>query len=173
MVSAATPQTTKQTPLRQQEDCCAGKPLSDEMFTSVDASVTRPRSSNQSERSQNPFEISSPTPTSISSSFPYLKVSGLTPEQQERLRIRLCVESEDIVLKFGHLHSRVYESLCQRNVPVDKLVTHLLSLGVFDPVYKGSQKPALQPSSKSFRLQEVSKKCCTLLKTMFPFSTIM
>ena len=144
MVSAATPQTTKQTPLRQQEDCCAGKPLSDEMFTSVDASVTRPRSSNQSEISQNPFKISSPTPTSISSSFPYLKVSGLTPEQQERLRIRLCVESEDIVLKFGHLHSRVYESLCQRNVPVDKLVAHLLSLGVFDPVYKGSQKPALQ-----------------------------
>ena len=45
--------------------------------------------------------------------------------------------------KFWRLHSRVYESLCERSVPVDKLVTHLLSLGAFDPVYKGSQKPAL------------------------------
>ena len=88
------------------------------------------------------LEAGSPPPTH--NSFPYLKVNGLTPEQQERLKTRLCVESEDIVHKFWRLHSRVYESLCERNVPVDKLVTHLLSLCAFDPVYKGSQKPALQ-----------------------------
>ena len=140
---AAAPQTTKQTPFRKQEDC-ASKPMSDEVL-SEDASVNPgPRSSTQSDRPQNPLETGSPTPTSIACSFPYLNVSGLTPEQQEGLRIRLCVESEDIVHKFGHLHSRIYESLYQRNVPVDKLVTHLLSLGAFDPVYKDSQKPVLQ-----------------------------
>ena len=85
------------------------------------------------------------------SSFPYLQESGLTPEQQEGLSIRLCVESEDIVRKFGRLHSRVYESLCERNVPVDKLVTHLLSLGALDPVYKDSQKPALHYFSQELR----------------------
>ena len=72
------------------------------------------------------------------------KYVDLTPEQQEELKIRLCIESEEIVHKFWHLHSRVYESLCERKVSVDKLVTHLLSLHAFDPVYKDSQKPALQ-----------------------------
>ena len=148
--------------MRNQEDSCASKPLSHDVFTSKGATVSPgPISTTQSEETQaghpipptppatseetqRPLETGSPTPTSITSSFPYLKVSGLTPEQQEGLRIRLCVESEDIVCKFGHLHSRVYESLCERNVPVDKLVTHLLSLGAFDPVHKESQKPALQ-----------------------------
>ena len=46
--------------------------------------------------------------------------------------------------KFWCLHSRVYRSLRERNVPVDKLVANLLFLGAFDPVYKDSQKPALQ-----------------------------
>ena len=105
----------------------------------------------QSEETQNPLETGSPTPTSTSSSFPYLKVSGLTPEQQEGLSIRLCVESEDIVHKFWCLHSRVLKSLCEQNVSVDKLVAHLLSLRAFDPVYKDSQKPALQTFFQELR----------------------
>ena len=117
----------------------------------VFASTNGPSSSTESEETQNPLEAGSLTPTSTSSSFPYLKVTGLTPEQQEGLRIRLCVESEDIVHKFGHLHSRVYESLCKRNVPVDNLVTHLLSLGAFDPVHKDSQKPVLQTFFQELR----------------------
>ena len=117
----------------------------------VFASANGPSSSTQSEETQNSLETGSLTPTSTSSSFPYLKVTGLTPEQLEGLRIRLCVESEDIVRKFGHLHSRVYESLCKRNVPVDKLVTHLLSLGAFDPVHKDSQKPVLQTFFQELR----------------------
>ena len=122
------------------------------MFTSESATVSPgPISPTQSEETQRPLETGSPTPTSITISFPYLKVSGLSLEQQERLRIRLCVESEDIVSKFGHLHSRVYESLCERNVPVDKLVTHLLSLGAFDPVHKESQKPALETFFQELR----------------------
>ena len=45
--------------------------------------------------------------------------------------------------KFWSLQSRIYESLRERNVTVDKLVTHLLSLHALDPVYKNSQKPVL------------------------------
>ena len=122
------------------------------MFTSEGATTSSgPISPTQIEEAQRPLATDSPTPTSITSSFPYLKVSGLSLEQQEGLRIRLCVESEDIVRKFGHLHSRVYESLCERNVPVDKLVTHLLSLGAFNPVHKESQKPALQTFFQELR----------------------
>ena len=139
MGSATASQTTKKPTFRsQEENLCVSEPTSDEVFTSEGATVSPgPISTTQSketqagppipptppttsEESQNTIKTGSPT--SITSSFPYLKVSGLSPEQQEGLRIRLCVESEDIVRKFGHLHSRVYESLCERNVPVDKLV---------------------------------------------------
>ena len=49
------------------------------------------------------------------------------------------------------MHSRVYESLHQRNVPVGRLVVHLLSLGAFDPVTKDSQKPVLQTFSQQLQ----------------------
>ena len=154
VVSAVTTQTTKKAPFRSQEDSCAIKTTSDNVLTSEGASVSPgPSSLTQSEEIQKTLEVGPPTPptTGTTSSFPYLKVSALSPEQQEGLRIRLCVESEDIVHKFWHLHSRVYKSLCERNVPVDKLVAHLLSLHAFDPVYKDSQKPALQPFIKKLR----------------------
>ena len=144
MGSATASETTMKPPLRSQEDSCVSEPL-----TSKGATVSPgPISTTQGEETQNANKTG---PTSVTSSFSYLKVSGLSPEQQEGLRIRLCVESEDIVRKFGHLHSRVYESLCKRNVPVAKLVAHLLSLRAFDPVYKDSQKPALQSFIKELR----------------------
>ena len=143
--SATASQTTKKPPFRSQEDLCVSEPPSDKVFTSKDTTVSPgPISTTQSEETQNPIKTGSPTPTSTTSSFPYLKVSGLTPDQQEGLRIRLCVESEDMVHKFWRFHSRIYESMRERNVPVDRLVAHLLSLRAFNPVYKDSQKPALQ-----------------------------
>ena len=152
MGSATASQTTKKPPFRSPEDSCVSEPPSDEVFTSEGATVSPgPISTTQSEETQNPIKTGSLTPISTTSSFPYLKVSGLTPEQQERLRIRLCVESEDIMDKFWHLHSRVYESLREQNIPVDRLVAHLLSLRAFDPVYKDSQKPALQSFFQELR----------------------
>ena len=74
----------------------------------------------------------------------WLDVSGLTPEQKQELRSRLRVESQDIVFKFQQLLSTVYESLCEWKFCVSRLVTHLLSLGAFDPVSKHSQKPLLK-----------------------------
>ena len=98
MCSAATSETTKKTPLRSQEDLCASEPPTDEVFTSQGAPVSHgPISTIQGEKTQNPIKTGSTIPTFTTSSFPYLKVSGLTPEQQEGLSIRLCVESEDIV----------------------------------------------------------------------------
>ena len=113
------------------------------MFSSGGASVS-PRKESQSFY----FDHNCQSPTS---SFPYLNVSELTPEQKERLKIRLCVESEDIVRKFAHLRSRVYESLCVQNISVSKLVTHLLSLGALDPVSKECQKPLFLTYSQELR----------------------
>ena len=142
------------------------------MLTSEGASVSPgPSSLTQGEETQKTLEVGSPTPptTGTTSSFPYLKVSALSPEQQEGLRIRLCVESEDIVHKFWHLHSRVYKSLCERNVPVDKLVAHLLSLHAFDPVYKDSQKPALQPFIKELRSAKSIEDVLFIIRDYFSF----
>ena len=169
VVSAAASQT-KQTLFRSQEDSCASTQTSDEVFTSQGASVSPgPNFNAQSEETQKPVETGSLTLTSTTSLFPYLKVSGLTPEQKEELRIRLCVESEDMVHKFWHLHSRVYESLRQRNVPVDRLVAHLLSLRAFDPVYKDSQKPAFQTFFQALQNAGSIEKVLFIIKDYFSF----
>ena len=152
-MGSATASQTKKPPIRsQEEDSCVSEPPSGEVFTSKGATVSpRPSSTTEGEETQNPLQTGSSTPTSTTSSFPYLKLSGLSPEQQEGLRIRLCVESEDIMHKFWRLHSRVYESLRKQNIPVGRLVAHLLSLHAFDPVYKDLQKPALQSFIKELR----------------------
>ena len=136
------------------------------MFTSEGTSATpRPSSSPQNDKPQNPpfgcgcgkctfysyIESGCPNPIPSASSFPCLDFSELTHEQQQELRARLRVESENIMIKFQHLFSTIYESLCAQNIPVNKLVTHLLSLGTFDPVYKGSQKPMFQTFFKELR----------------------
>ena len=169
VVSAAA-QTIKQTPFKNQEDSSATKPTSEDMLTFKDASVNLgPNSSTKIEQCQKPLETGSPSSSFTTSSFPYLNTSGLTPEQQERLKIRLCVESEDIERKFWHLHSRVYESLRERNVPVDRLVTHLLSLRAFDPVSKESQKPLLQTFFRELRSARSIEEVLWVIKDYFSF----
>ena len=162
MGSATASQTTEKPPFRSQKESCVSEPL-----TSKGATVSPgPISTIQGEETQNTIKTG---PTSVTSSFPYLKVSGLTPEQQEGLSIRLCVESEDIVHKFWRLHSRVYESLRKQRVPVDRLVAHLLSLHAFDPVYKGSQKPALQSFIKELRSAESIEDVLFNIRDYFSF----
>ena len=170
VVSAAASQTTKQTPFRNQEDLCTSKLKSNDVFTLEDASVNSgPSSSTQTEETQELLDTHSPTRTSTICSFPCLKVCGLTPKQQEELQIRLSIESEEIVHKFWHLHSRVYESLCARKISVDKLVTHLLSLHAFDPVYKDSQKPALQTFFQDLQNAGSIEKVLYIIKDCFLF----
>ena len=167
VVSARALQATKQSPFSKQDT----SKLSENVFTSEDASVSLgPSSTTQSEKTQRPLQTGSLITTSTTSSFPYLKrVSGLTPEQQEGLRIRLCVESEDIMHKFWHLHSRVYQSLREQNVPVDMLVAHLLTLHAFDPVYKDSQKPTFQSFFQELRSAGSIEDVLFIIRDYFSF----
>ena len=143
---------------------------SDDELTSAGVSPG-PSCTNQSEETQAgpPIPTTPPTPPTTTSSFPYLKESGLTPEQQEGLSIRLCVESEDIIRKFWRLHSRVYESLRQRDVPVERLVVHLSSLGAFDPVSKDSQRPVLQTFSQKLQNAKSIENVLLAIKDYFSF----
>ena len=165
--STAASQTVKQTPFRKQEDLCtrgqedlcAHNVASDDVFTFKGASGSPgPSSPSQRDRSQRPsfgcgcgnctfhsyIENGCPDPIPKTSSFPCLNVSGLTAEQQRKLRCRLRIESQEIMFKFQQLFSTVYKSLREQKVPIDALVTHHLSLGALDPVSKQSQKPLLQ-----------------------------
>ena len=71
--------------------------------------------------------------------------------------------------KFQHLFSTVYESLRARNIPVDRLVTHLLSLRAFDPVVKGSQKPLLQTFSKKLQNAGSIERVLFIIRAYFSF----
>ena len=115
-----------------------------------------PRSSNQTQKL---LETGSPNP---SSSFQYQQ--SVNSRRDSELG---CVESKDTVDKFWCLHSRVYNSLCERNVPVEKLVTYLLPFHVFDPVCEDSQKPALQTFFQKLRNVGSIETCFTLFETPF------
>ena len=73
------------------------------------------------------------------------------------------------MFKFQHLFSTIYESLCARCIPVDKLVTHLLSLGAFDPVYQDSQKPVFQTFYKELQTAESIEKVLWVIRDYFSF----
>ena len=128
MIAAATPQTSKQAPIRSQ-DSCTSRTVSDDVFTSEGASVSpRHSSSTQSEGSQKPpfgcgcgkctffsfIESGCPNPIPSARAFPYLDLSGLTHEQRETLTSRLRFESRDIMFKFEHVKSVAMRSLMRR-----------------------------------------------------------
>ena len=192
VVSAS--QTIKQTPFREQEDLCtrgqedscARNVASDDVFTSEGASGSPgPSSRRQRDRSQRPsfgcgcgncnctfhsyIENGCPHPIPKTSSFPCVDVSGLTPEQQRKLRSRLRVESQEIMFKFQQLLSIVYKSLCEQKVSVDTLVTHLLSLGALDPVSKQSQKPLLQTYFQELQSAESIEDVLWVIRDYFSF----
>ena len=48
------------------------------------------------------------------------------------------------MLKFQHVVSVAMKSLMRRGVTVDELVSHLMTLGTFEPVKKEAQMPLLQ-----------------------------
>ena len=154
------------------------------MFTSEGASVSpRCSSSSQSEGSQKPpfgcgcgkctlfsyMESGCPTPVPSASSFPYLDLSGLTQEQKQKLQSRLRVESEEIMKKFWHFFSTVYESLRTQDIPVERLVTHLLTLRAFDPVTKGSQKPLFQTFRKKLQNAKTIGEVIWIIEDYFSF----
>ena len=52
---------------------------------------------------------------------------------------------------------------------MDKLVTHLLCLGTFDPVYKHSQKPTLQTFFNELRNAESIEDVLFIISDYFSF----
>ena len=180
MIAHATPQMSKQS----QEDLCTSSTISDNVFTSEGASVSpRPSSSPQSEGSRkSPFgcgcgkctffsfiESGCPNPIPSTSSFPHLDLSGLTHEQQQTLAGRLRFESKAIMLKFQNVVSVALKSLMKRGVTVRELVSHLMTLGTFHPVYKEAQVPLLHNCYKDLMNAETIPDVFLQLRDYFSF----
>ena len=110
-----------------------------------------------------------PTPIPSASSFPYLDLSGLTQWQEQELRGRLRSESQDIMIKFQKLVSATIKSFEERCVPVDNLVSHVMALGAFDPVFKESQVPAFHHRFEELKAADTVTKVFIVLNNYFSF----
>ena len=136
-----------------------------------------------SERSQHPpfgcgcgkctffsfIERGCPTPIPSASSFPYLNVSGLTNEQQQELKGTLRSESQKIMIRFQKLVSATIKSFERRCIPLDELVSHFMTLGPFDPVFKEPQVSLFQYCFHKLEAADTIPKVFLVLKDYFSF----
>jgi len=98
--------------------------------------------------------IGCPKPIPSASSFPYLHLSGLTPEQQQNLKGKLKKEFIKITTHFQYLVSTTLESLQEQGVTVREFLPHLMTLGTYDPVFKDSQEPVLRQQFRNLEKAE-------------------
>ena len=115
------------------------------------------------------IERGCPTPITSASSFPYLDLSGLTHEQQQELRGRLRFESQQIMIRFQELVSSTIKSFQRRCIPLDDLVSHVMTLGAFDPVFKEPQVPVFQYCFQELTTVDTIPKVFLVLKDYFSF----
>ena len=115
------------------------------------------------------IERGCPTPIPSAISFPYLNLSGLTHEQQEELGRRLRSESRQLMIQFQELVSATIKSLITRNVPLREIVSHVMILGVYSPVFKEPQVPVLCHRFKELKNADTIPKVFMVLKDYFSF----
>jgi len=115
------------------------------------------------------LERGCPTPIPSASSFPYLDLSGLTHEQQQELRGRLRSESQTIMIQFQELVSATIKSFKRRCVPLDDLVSHVMTLGAFDPVFKEPKVPLFRHCFHDLKAADTIPKVFMILNDYFSF----
>ena len=108
-------------------------------------------------------------PIPSASSFPYLDLSGLTHKQQQELRGRLRFESQQMMIRFQELVSATIKSFKRRCVSLDELVSHVMTLGAFDPVFKKPQVPLFQYCFQRLEAADTIPKVFLVLKDYFSF----
>ena len=115
------------------------------------------------------IERGCPTPIPSASSFPYLNLSGLTHEQQQELRGRLQFESQQIMIRFQELVSAIMNSFIRQNISQAVLVSHVMTLGAFKPVFKEPQMPLFQYCFQKLETADSIPKIFLILKDYFSF----
>ena len=73
------------------------------------------------------------------------------------------------MMRFQELVSATIKSLIRRNVPVDELVPHVMTLGAFDPVLKTPQVPLFQDCLNELKAAGTISKVFMVLNDYFSF----
>ena len=82
----------------------------------------------------NKVEIRYPNPIPVNDTSPKVSIfEGLSEDQQEVLKAKLRRDTKNIMVRFYKVLISFYDSLVERKVPIDKLVTHLLLVKAFKP----------------------------------------
>ena len=115
------------------------------------------------------IESGCPTPIPSTSDFPYLDLSGLDNEQQQLLKGKLRSESQEIMIQFQELVSATIKSLIKQNVSLDLLVSHVMALGTFDPVFKEPQVTVFHHCFKELKAADTIPKVFIVLNDYFSF----
>ena len=110
-----------------------------------------------------------PKPISSASSFRYLDLGRLTPEEQLDLRGKLHKEFMNITNHFQCLVSTTLKSLQKQCVRVRDLLPHLMTLGTYEPVFKDSQEPVLRQQFKTLEKAESISDIFWILKDYMSF----
>ena len=110
-----------------------------------------------------------PTPLSSVSSFPYLNLSGLNHHQQRELQGKLRLESQEIMIQFQELVSATIKSLIRRNVSPKKLLSHVMTLGAFGPVFKETQVPVFCHRFKELKAAKTIDEIFLVINDYFSF----
>jgi len=82
---------------------------------------------------------------------------------------RLRYETQEIMTKFQRLVSITKQSLSSRQVAIDDIVSHIMTLGAFDPVFKGQQLPVFQHCIKELESADTVTKVFLTLKDYLSF----
>ena len=72
-------------------------------------------------------------------------------------------------MRFQKLVSATIKSFITRNVPLDELVSHVMTLGAFDPVFKEPQVPLFQYCFEELKTADTIPKVFLVLKDYFSF----
>ena len=113
--------------------------------------------------------IGCPKPIPTASSFPYLDLSRLTPEQQQVLRGKLQRETRHITIQFQYLVSSTLKSLKEQCVTVGDFIPHLMALGTYSPVFKDAQVPVFRQQFKDLEKAKSISEIFWILKDYLSF----
>ena len=73
------------------------------------------------------------------------------------------------MIRFQKLVSATIKSFQRRCVPLDELVSHVMTVGAFDPVFKGSQVPVFHFCFKELKAADTIPKVFMILNDYFSF----
>ena len=73
------------------------------------------------------------------------------------------------MIRFQKLVSGAIKSFKQRNVPLDDIVSHVMTLGAFEPVFKESQMPVFHHYFEELKAADTISKVFMVLNDYFSF----